>query len=318
MPDRRPTAVPPGTRLALLGLALLWTPTLPAQAISAGEPAVTGQHAPGDRPLPDIPALMHSVEAQQRAAEAREQDYIFRSLVTTTVLDGAGQAKRTELRDYNQFWLQGVPVHKLIAKDGKPLSPDELHKEDERIDKEVRQARERRAKNDAAGKVTDPRGDEEVTVSRIIELGSFSNPRRVTLNGRDTIAVDYTGDPKAKTRNRSEAVFRDLSGTVWVDERDHELVRVEGRFARSFKVAGGLLADIHEGTSIYLEQHKNNDSAWLPTQLSASGTARLLFLSVHGSVHIANSDYRRFRATSTVLPGLSTPDPGTPNPPQTP
>ena len=248
---------------------------------------------------------MHAVEAQQREAERRQQDYIYRSVVTATEADGKGQTKKTNTREYNVFWLQGVPVHKLIARDGKAISDADLRKEDERIDKEVRDGKARRAKNDAQGKQTDPRGDEEVTVSRILELGSFSNARRVMRDGRATIAVDYRGDPKAKTRNRAEAVFRDLSGTVWVDESDREVVALEGVFAQSFKIAGGLLADIHEGTRFSLTQRKINDEAWMPLEANANGAARLLFFSVHGAVHITNSDFRRFKATSTILPGMS-------------
>ena len=50
------------------------------------------------------------------------------------------------------------------------------------------------------------------------------------LNGRDTIAVDYAGDPKAKTKNRAEEVMRDLVGTAWVDEEDKMIVKLEGHF----------------------------------------------------------------------------------------
>ncbi len=52
----------------------------------------------------------------------------------------------------------------------------------------------------------------------------------------DTIAVDYAGDPKAKTRNRAEDVIRDMAGTAWVDEQDRVLTRVEGHFVNTFKI----------------------------------------------------------------------------------
>ena len=87
-------------------------------------------------------------------------------------------------------------------------------------------------------------------MSRILELGTFSNARRVQVAGRDAIAADYAGDPKAKTRNKAEEVIRDLVGTVWVDEKDQELVRTEGRFVRSFKIGGGLVANIKAARSM--------------------------------------------------------------------
>ncbi len=93
------------------------------------------------------------------------------------------------------------------------------------------------------GKESSPRGDDEITVSRLLELGSFTNARRVQMNGRDTIAVDFAGDPKAKTRNRLEDVIRDLVGTAWVDEQDKVLVKVQGHFLNNFKIGGGSCSE---------------------------------------------------------------------------
>ena len=114
-------------------------------------------------------------------------------------------------------------------------------------------AKSKRNRGDSNGKVTDPRGNDVVTVSRLLELGAFTNARRVTVNGRPTIAVDYTGDPRTKTENRMEGVIRDMAGTAWVDEEDQMLVRAEGRFVNDFKIGGGLLANIHKGTNFSLE-----------------------------------------------------------------
>ena len=217
-----------------------------------------------------------------------------------------GGVKKREVQVYDVFWLQGVPVRKMVSKDGTPRTADELKKEDERIDKEVKSALERREKSESKGRETDPRGNEEVTVSRILELGRFSNARRVQIAGRDAIAADYTGDPKAKTRNKAEEVIRDLVGTVWVDEEDEELVRTEGRFDRSFKIGGGLVANIKEGTSFSGEFRKINGEVWLPVRFEGHGAARfLLFFNLNGSLQIVDEGFRKFKATSTLLPGMS-------------
>ena len=267
--------------------------------------AVTPETQPA-RPLPDVATLMLAVEAHQRADETTLKDYIYRQTQTVDETDGHGGVKKREVEAYDVFWLQGVPVRKKVSKDGKPMTADELKKEDERIDKEVKAALAKRAKNDGKGKQTDPRGDEEETVSRILELGTFSNARRVQIAGRPAIAADYAGDPKAKTRNKAEEVIRDLVGTVWVDEEDKELVRTEGRFNRSFKIGGGLVANIKEGTSFSGEFRKINGEVWLPVRFDGHGAARfLLFFNLNGSLQIVDEDFRKFKATSTLLPGVS-------------
>ncbi|HEY2038971.1 MAG TPA: hypothetical protein VGG95_04860 [Edaphobacter sp.] len=255
------------------------------------------------RPLPDIPALMHEVEEHQRAAEAIQKDYLYHEVARQQ----QGDNGKVETREYDVFWLCGIEVHKLTRKDGRELTPDEQRKESERIDKEVEKAQERKRKAKEKGQETDSHGEEEVTVSRFLELGKFSDPRRVLLDGRETIAVDYAGDPKAKTRNRLESVIRDLSGTLWVDEQDREITRIEGRFARSFKLGAGMLMSIKEGTNFSMEQKKINQEVWLPSRMEGKGAARvLLLIGFNGSVQITNSNYRKFKATSTILPGLAT------------
>jgi hypothetical protein len=276
----------------------------------AGQETTGTKADEAERPLPDIPALMHSVEVNQKASEAIEKDYMYRSVQTHEETDGHGGVKKTETMEYDIFWVNGVRVHRLTKKNGKELRADEQKKESEQIDKQVAKAKERRAKADEKGTETDPGGHEVVTVSRLLELGSFTNARRVQLNGRDTIAVDFVGDPKAKTKNRFEEVIRDLAGTAWVDEKDKVLVKVQGHFVNSFKVGAGMVANIQKGTNFEGEWRKINDEVWLPSMFDGQGAARVLVLfHFNGSLRAVDSDYRKFKATSTILPGMSTVEP---------
>lgn len=287
----------------------------PAAPPPAATPPAETSHgaeafASSGRPLPDIPTLMRDVERNQRQSEAIERDYLFHSVLTRQETDSHGQIKKTTVEEYDTYWVNGVRVGRLMKKDGKDLTAEEVAKENERIDKEAAKAHEKRDRADAEGKETDSHGDEEITVSRLLELGSFTNPRRVQLNGRDTIAIDYLGDPKAKTRNRNEEVIRDLEGTAWIDEQDRMLARVDEHFVNAFKIGGGLIVNVQKGTSISMEQTKVNGEVWLRSRIEAQGAARtLLFFSFSGSLHVVDSDYRKFRTTSTILPGVTRVEP---------
>jgi hypothetical protein len=264
-----------------------------------------------DAPLPEIGKLMYQVEAHQKVAEAVRKDYLYHSVETQQERDGNGAVKKTTVKEYDVFWIGGVPVAKLVRKDGRDLTPDEQKKESERIDKDVAKAQQRKDKGDEKGKETSPRGNDMITVSRFLELGSFTHPRRVKLEGRDTIVVDYAGNPKAKTRNRAEDVVRDLVGTIWIDEQDKVIRKTEGHFLNAFKIGAGLVVNIRKDTSFGLDQTKVNGEVWLPRQIQAQGAARaLLLFSFNGSILVQMSDYRKFKATSTILPGVSTVEEG--------
>ena len=284
-----------------LGIIWMWTGDASGQ-----DAASSGVHLSEERPLPDVVALMHEVEEHQRLAEVREKDYIYREAERVETLDGHGGVKKTESREYDIFWLNGVVVRKLVKENGKELSTGEQKKETEQIDKEVAKAKERKTKANAKGQATDANGHEEVTVSRMLELGRFTSPRRQMIHGRETILVDFTGDPKAKTRNPAESAIHEMGGTVWVDEQDRAIQHLEGRFLNNFKIGGGLLVNVKKDTSFTLTQVKVNDEVWLPQDGEIDGQARLLLLfSVNGRFRIHNSDYRKFKATSTILPGYT-------------
>ena len=75
---------------------------------------------------------MHAVELKQRAEEAIAKNYLYHSTQTAHESDGHG-GEKTETREYDVFWVNGVPVRRMVKKDGKELSPDEQNKEGEKI-----------------------------------------------------------------------------------------------------------------------------------------------------------------------------------------
>jgi hypothetical protein len=257
-----------------------------------------------DKPLPAIGPLLLEVEKNQDAAEKMQRDYTYHVHAEQQELDGKGNVKKTTMTDSESVTISGVRVDRVVARDGKPLTPEEAKKESDKIDKEVARDKERRAKAESNGKSTDAEGHDELSVSRILQLGTFSNPRRVTLNDRPTIVADYAGDPNAKTKNRFETMFRDLVGTVWIDEQDRALVQVQGHFLNDFKIGGGLIADVKKDSSFSAKMTKVNGEAWLPEEITGQGKIRvLLFAGFSGRVKLVTSDYRKFRASATIVGG---------------
>lgn len=301
--------------LPVYGTSQGFTPTIQLLISSTMQsPAIrpTSSNAATDdlsRPLPEISSLLQEVERRQKTAEDLQAKYLYHAVETVQELDAHNSIKKNSRKEYDNFWIDGVPVRRLVARDGKNLDAEDTAKEDQRIDKETAKALEKRKKEEAAGKETDPRGNDEITVSRFLVLGQFSNERRVKLNGRDTIEADYRGNPNAKTLNRSEAVIRDMVGTVWIDEEDRMLSQIEGRFLESFKIGAGLVINIRKGTSFALELKKINDEVWLPVSLDGQGAARaLLFYNFNGNFHVAYSDYRKYRTSSRIIPTGSSAD----------
>jgi hypothetical protein len=287
----------------LLCCLFLCTATLTFAQQPGGPPPVESAPPTVDEaPLPDMRQLILDVESHQKAAEAARKDYTYHVHLEQEDLDGKGNIKKTSVTDSESLTINSVRVNRVTARNGKPLTADEQQKENERIDKEVAKDKERRAKREGKGEETDTRGDALVPASRVLELGDFTNPRRVDLNGRPTIVADFAGDPHARTHGPTEGMIRDLVGTVWIDEKDRMLVRGEGHFLNDFKMGGGLLLNIHKGFGFTFQTVKVNGEVWLPAVVDARGSARLLvFDGINGHIHLVTSDYRKFHTESTIV-----------------
>jgi hypothetical protein len=110
----------------------------------------------------------------------------------------------------------------------------------------------------------------------------------------------------------AERVVQQLAGVVWVDEKMHEVARLEAYFVKDVKFGGGLLANLQKGTSFIFEQAFVNNEVWLPTYEEAHVGARFLLVKgIKVNEVTRYSDYQRFHVEtlSTVAKPKETADP---------
>src|SRR5262249_24002592 len=123
----------------------------------------------------------------------------------------------------------------------------------------------------------------------------FVNPRRERFRGQDVLVFDFEPNPEFKAKKLVEKVAQKLAGVVWVDEKAHDVARLEAYFLGDFKFAGGLLANLQKGTSFVFEQAYVNNELWLTTHEAARvGVGFSLGKGLKVNVVTRYSDYKRF------------------------
>jgi hypothetical protein len=248
--------------------------------------------------LPDAATMLREVEAHQKQLDKVREDYTFRAVQTTRQLDSSGNTKKVETEEHEVFFVNGERVQKLVRKDGKDLTPDQARKEQDRVNKEV-------LKISKPG-YSNPDKD-EITVSRLLQIVTFSRPRRVGLNGRDTIAFDFAGDPHAKTHGRGEDALKKVSGTIWIDEADREVSRMSATLDENYHVGFGLLASVAKGSNMVFDQALIRNEAWLPTAIALHLQARaLLVAGFRADIDIRFDQYQKFQTDAEQQPGATT------------
>jgi hypothetical protein len=253
-------------------------PAFPAQSQQTASP-----------PLPEIRQLMKEVQDHQKQLDKVRENYTYTSLNTVQDIDAGGQVKKTEIDEYEEFFVNSHQIGRLAKKDGKPLEGQELEKETERVTKRVEKAEKTPPDQ--------PLDGQEITLSRILEIMDVRNPRRENYHGRPTIVFDFIGRKDAKTHGMAEDVSKKLQGTVWIDEADRVVAHLDVSFNDNFHVAGGLVANVERGSNLHFDQAPVNGEIWFPA--GGEGTFSVRFFLVKGfRKHGIERDYdfKRFHA----------------------
>jgi hypothetical protein len=252
----------------------------------------------GAQTLPPVPALIRQVEANQLKLDRTRESYTYREIQVMHELDKHGAIKKQESREYNVFYVNGHPIQRLMRRDGNALSASEEAKETAHITGKVQLAQQT------------PPGDplntrHQVSVSRLLQIQHFFNERRVTVDNRPMIAVDFRGDASAATHGIAEDASKHLSGTLWIDEKDLQVRRVDATLDSPLHLELGLVS-LSTGSNFTFDQKLINNEVWLPTGATVHIEAKAaIFFGYHIQVQITDDQYHRFQASAIQQPGAS-------------
>ena len=241
--------------------------------------------------------MLREVEVHQKQLDKVRENYTFRAIQTVRQVDSSGNTKKIETEEREVFFVKGQQVEKLVRKDGKDLTPEQARKEQDRVNKEV-------VKISQPG-YSNPDKD-EITIVRLLQIVTFLRPRRVSLNGRNTIAFDFAGNPHAKTHGRNEEALKKVNGTVWIDEADHEVSRMSATLDENYHIGFGLLASVAKGSNVVFDQSLIRNEAWLPTAIALHLQARaFLVAGFRADIDIRFDQYRKFQTDAVQQPGAT-------------
>ena len=269
--------------------------------------------------LPDLKALFKEIDDNQKAIDKIKENYAGSQSEEETEFEGDGRVKKRESNDYTFFYLNGEEVTTRVKKDGKLLSAEEQKKENEKTQKRIAELQKRETKKEAKAEKAKEEGKSDEKDEPGIEIFlrgcQFVNPRRERFRGQDVLVFDFEPNPEFEAHKMVEKIAEKLAGVVWIDEKAHDVARLEAYFTGDMKIAGGLLANLEKGTSFVFEQAFVNNEVWLPTYMEAHvGVRFLLVKGIKASVVTRYWDYKKFNVEtlSTIAKPKGTDAPAEP------
>jgi hypothetical protein len=223
-----------------------------------------------EAPLPDPQTLRERIIASAEKQQKDRENYSCTVRQESYELKSDGSIKKKESSLLDRFFVNGWSVDHVLERDGKPLTPGDARKEQERIDKLVK-------------KYTDARRAEkaERAWARQLEMFAralrFTNGHREQRGGRSVIVYDLAGDPNFHPQKLEERFAQALTGRIWVDEQAGLPQEITLQTNRDVKIAAGV-ANLHKGFQLHLLWQRQPDGVWLAKVAEGTGDARALFL----------------------------------------
>jgi hypothetical protein len=250
--------------------------------------------------LPDISALLRAVDVNEQRAEKLLDHYGFTETTLSRKITKDGKIEETSESRELSFY-KGRRLKRRIAKNGKPLTADELEKETRDVERQIKRIEENLAKEarDERKESAVP-GEEEdgrpFSVVNLFKATRFLNPRRERFRERDVIVCDFEPDPELKVSQGLGKFGSTLAGTVWIDPQDKQVVRLESRFIEPFKFRDGAIwASFSKGSTYVVESTLVNNEIWLPAQIDINVGVRMFLVGFSSNIVTRYSDYKRFK-----------------------
>ncbi len=255
-----------------------------------------------DPPVPAADEVIRRVLAAAKNPEIRRAGVQFRSVQHTVLekFDEKGRLREREDRVYDVGPLAGGVYARLVEKNGKSLSPSDLADEQQRQQRFI----ERNGMQTFGGGDSDrvPLDQELFDRYKSEVVG------RESVAGRPAIVLHFW--PRSSDlpiRRRQDYVLNKLTGKVWIDEQDWEIVRVEAQLTERVRVLLGLVAALDK-VDLHFEQIRMGDAVYLPLKLTASFEGRKLFSTLHENVEVTWTGQRP-AAEATAGPSAPAPPP---------
>jgi hypothetical protein len=247
-------------------------------------------------------ALVRSFAERDHTNEQIARQYTWMQREESRMLNSNGSVKSTEVKVSEYMQIFGEPFERLISKDSKPISEKERAKQDEKIDKLIREREnetpeQRQKRLDAYEK---KRAENRAFIEEVADAFTFTALPDQSVGGRTAYVLDGVPKPGYHPKQKNSELLLKFRFRAWINREDCGLTKLDAQAIDTISI-GGILARIGKGTRVVVEQNKVNDEVWLPGHISVKADGRLVLLKKFNVERdTVFSDYRKFRTESRI------------------
>ena len=285
-------------------------PVAPAAPTAAAGAATLG-------PVPPLPSeyieVLRQAEASGEVLHKLMLDYTYQLKKIHSVLNERGAPIHKDEQVFEAYPIRGEHVLVSLSRNGVPsrATSEERNQAGRLLEEAERRSKselpsEKSSETEAGGYVSagvtgasqGRSGYVSINISTILRSCEFFSPRVETIDGRETIVMNYRHRAEVKLA-RNHAYIAGLVGSVWIDQVDKTVTRVEGWpvSAAAFDLVQSIAT--HDNAALIYQQTRQPDGSWFPSMIRMNAGGRTdLFDGLNLDVIFEFSNYRRFKTTA--------------------
>ena len=254
------------------------------------------------QPIDAATIIARSFEASERNVEIQKQ-YIGNELVEERKIDKDGEVKDVSSKSFELLYLFGEEYRKLVAENGRPLSPQEAAKEQRKLDKTYAERADESPRDREKRLAKQRKEDEEMRKFRaeIVKAFDFTLAGEETVEGRRCWVIDGVPRPGFEPSVPRAKFLQKIRGRAWIDQSDYNWVRAEAETIDNASF-GGFILKLKQGAVLELAQRYVNGEVWLPADFRVRFAATIALLTgLRREINVRWSGFKRFQAESTLI-----------------
>ena len=259
----------------------------------------------------DLRGFVARVAENERKNRFREMGYFYRLQKHRIILDRKGREKKRTSSTYEVIPLDDGVYRKLVRRNGEPLSEKEAQKQQRKAEARLRRQRNlsRAGRAKLERKHAERRRKEALFWEEAVRAFHFHYRGEEVLDGRPVVVVDLLPRETYRPAEKNLWILDKVKGRIWIDRQDLQLSQVELEFVKPVKIAGGLVARLYKGSTLWVRQEKVRDDVWFPRRFEMIMNGRIFLLKgLNMRMTGEFSDYRRFGTSVRMVPADSPAD----------
>jgi hypothetical protein len=254
-------------------------------------------------PAPDPREIVRKSSVVDAENDRRAQEYTMVEKSTERIFDSSGKIKTTSSKTYDILSIDGIRYHRQIENDGKPLSPDEARKAQEKIDRKIA---DRKNETEAQRQQHLTEQEKRRTEARsflkeIPDAFDFVILREETFDSRRVWVIRAEPNAGYRPRKPESRILQKFHCTLWIDQMDYQWAKADCESLDTVSI-GLFVARLNKGAHVVFEQTRLNNEVWLTKRIQVKYDVRLALLKHQtGEFEQVHSNFRKFQADSKIV-----------------